>query len=200
MFECRHQPLVLPDDLARELAAAYAQPHRAYHNAKHIAELLAWFDRVADDVGWRAPATVYAAILFHDAIYDPAALKGDNEARSAEWARRAGFVDAVPLIEMTANHTAAKPDHDAAHFLDADMAILGAAPAQFDAYNEAIAREYRHVPAEAFRAGRRAFLANVLATPRIFHTAYFHERLDAQARANLRGVLVASPLRGIRSP
>jgi predicted metal-dependent HD superfamily phosphohydrolase len=187
MFECRHQPLVLPDDVARELAAAYSEPHRAYHNVSHIAELLAWFDRVADDVGWRAPSTVYAAIVFHDAIYDPAAK--DNEARSAEWARRAGYPDAVPLIEMTANHTAAKPDHDAALFLDADMAIIGAPAAQFDAYNEAIAREYSHVPADAFAAGRRAFLEKVLATPRIFHTAYFHDRLDAQARSNLRRAL-----------
>jgi predicted metal-dependent HD superfamily phosphohydrolase len=71
------------------------------------------------------------------------------------------------------------------------MAIVGAPPAHLDAYNAAIAREYSHVPAGAFRAGRRAFLEKVLATPRIFHTAYFHDRLDAQARANLRRVLAA---------
>lgn len=189
MFECRHQPLVLPEDVARELAAAYSEPHRAYHNATHIAELLAWFDRVADDVGWRAPAIVYAAIVFHDAIYDPTAK--DNEARSAAWARRAGFIDAAPLIEMTANHTAHEPDHDAAHFLDADMAILGASTAHFDAYDAAIAREYSFVPADAFKAGRRAFLERMLAQPRLFYTPYFHDRLDAQARANLRRALAA---------
>lgn len=193
MFECRHQPLVLPDDVTNALVTAYSEPHRAYHNLTHITELLGWFDRVADDATWRwhAPAMVYATILFHDAVYDPAAPKGDNEAKSAAWAARAGYADAVPLIEMTANHTAAKPDHDGALFLDADMAIVGAPPAHFDAYNAAIAREYSHVPAEAFRAGRRAFLEKVLATPRIFHTAYFHDRLDAQARANLRRVLAA---------
>jgi predicted metal-dependent HD superfamily phosphohydrolase len=189
MFECRHQPLVLPDDVANALAAAYREPHRAYHNLTHIAELLAWFDRVADDIGWQALATVYAAIVFHDAIYDPASK--DNEAKSAAWAAREGYPDAVPLIEMTANHTAAKPGHDGALFLDADMAIVGAPAAQFDAYNAAIAREYSHVPADAFKAGRRAFLEKVLATPRIFHTAYFHDRLDAQARANLRRALAA---------
>ena len=189
MFECRHQPLVLPDDVVKSLAAAYGEPHRAYHNLTHIAELLGWFDRVADDIGWREPKTVYAAILFHDAVYDPAAK--DNEAKSAAWAERAGYPDAVPLIEMTANHTAAKPDQDGALFLDADMAIVGAPAAQFDAYNAAIAREYSHVPADAFKAGRRAFLEKVLATPRIFHTAYFHDRLDAQARANLRRALGA---------
>jgi predicted metal-dependent HD superfamily phosphohydrolase len=180
--------LQLPDDVARDLAAAYGEPHRAYHNRTHIAELLGWFDRVADDVGWKDPATVYAAILFHDAIYMPGAK--DNEDKSAEWAQRAGFGDAVELIRMTKNHTAhANAPHDAAHFLDADMAIVGSPPAQFAAYDDAIAREYGHIPRDAFRAGRKAFLEGVLCMPRIFHTEYFHTRLDAQARANLAATI-----------
>jgi predicted metal-dependent HD superfamily phosphohydrolase len=189
VFECRHQPLTLPDDVARELAAAYGEPHRAYHNLTHIAELLGWFDRVADDVGWKAPATVYAAILFHDAIYVPGAK--DNEDKSAEWARRAGFGDDVAeLILMTKNHGAhAGAHHDAVHFLDADMAIVGAPAEQFAAYDAAIAREYGHIPRDAFRAGRKAFLEGVLKLPRIFHTEYFHTRLDAQARANLAAAI-----------
>lgn len=185
MFECRHQPLQLPDDVARELATAYSEPHRAYHNLTHIAELLGWFDRVADDVGWQNAADVYAAILFHDAIYVPGA--NDNEAKSAEWAVRAGFGNPVAeMINLTQNHTAAAhAGHDQAHFLDADMAIVGSPPAQFAAYDAAIAREYPHVPPDAFRAGRKAFLEKLLQTPRIFHTDYFHARLDAQARENL---------------
>jgi predicted metal-dependent HD superfamily phosphohydrolase len=189
VFECRHQPLHLADDVAHALAAAYREPHRAYHNLTHIAELLGWFDRVTDDVGWKAPATVYAAMLFHDAIYVPGAK--DNEAKSAEWARRAGFgEDVAALILMTANHTAhANADHDAAHFLDADMAIVGAPAEQFAAYDAAIAKEYGHIPRDAFRAGRKAFLEGVLKLPRIFHTEYFHTRLDAQARANLAAAI-----------
>ena len=67
------------------------------------------------------------------------------------------------------------------------MAIVGAPPAQFAAYDAAIAREYSHVPAEAFRAGRRAFLAGLAAKPRIFITDYFHKLLNNQARKNLTG-------------
>ena len=191
MFECRHQPLQLVDDVKRELASAYSEPHRAYHNLTHIAELLGWFDRVADDIGWRDPAMVYAAILFHDAIYVPGARGGDNEAKSAEWAQRAGFgAPVAELILMTKSHTShANAGHDAAHFLDADMAIVGAPSAQFAAYDAAIAREYSMVPPDAYRAGRKAFLEGVLRLPRIFHTAYFHDRLDAQARANLATTL-----------
>jgi predicted metal-dependent HD superfamily phosphohydrolase len=187
VFECRHQPIVLPDTLIAALAEAYAQPHRAYHTAAHIAEVLAWYDRVADDVGWDAPVDVYAAIVFHDAIYVSGAK--DNEARSAAWARVEGCsARTAELIELTARHGGLVPgdvDDEAARFLDCDMAILGSEPAAFAAYDAAIAIEYRAVPAEAYRTGRRAFLAGVLAKPRIFLSDYFHARLDAAARANL---------------
>jgi predicted metal-dependent HD superfamily phosphohydrolase len=199
VFGCRHAPLSLPADVERALAAAYGEPHRAYHNATHIAEVLRWYDRVADEAGWRDPAAVYLAVLFHDAVYDP--LARDNEARSAELAQR--LAGAPPrtadLILLTARHGSLSPAdferdpddpgkslaRDAAHFLDCDTAILGAPPAEFDAYDAAIAAEYRAVPADAFRAGRRAFLAGQLARPRIFLSPLFHALLDAAARANL---------------
>ena len=65
------------------------------------------------------------------------------------------------------------------------MAILGASPAAFAAYDAAIAIEYGHVPREVFAVGRRAFLAGLAARPRIYLSDYFHTRLDARARANL---------------
>lgn len=175
------------------LANAYAEPQRAYHTAAHIAHVLGWYDRVADAVGWDGAADVYAAIVFHDAIYVPGAT--DNEARSAAWARDAGYSErTAELIELTARHGRLTPDdvdRDAALFLDCDMAILGSAAAVFAAYDAAIAFEYQHVPADAYRAGRRAFLAGMLARPRIFLSDYLHAQLDAPARANLAAALTA---------
>lgn len=191
VFECRHQPIVLPAALQTTLAAAYAEPHRAYHTAAHIADVLGWYDQVADDVGWTTPLDVYTAIVFHDAIYVSGAK--DNEARSAAWAMAEGCsARTAELIELTARHGGLVPadvDPEAALFLDCDMAILGSAPAAFAAYDAAVAIEYRAIPADAYRAGRRAFLAGVLAKPRIFLSDYFHTRLDAQARANLAAAL-----------
>jgi len=189
VFATRHAPYTVSPEVERVLVAGYSEPHRAYHNLSHIAELLRWFDVVGDEVGWDAPRDVYDAILFHDAVYDPLAPHGDNEARSAQVARQLGGSErAAELILMTARHgaiTRADLDRDAAHFLDSDTAILGSAPAEFDGYDAAIALEYEHVPAEAFRAGRRGFLEKMLARPRIFLTDFFHDRLDAAARANL---------------
>lgn len=174
-----------------ELATRYGEPHRAYHHAGHIAEVLRWFDWVAAEVGWDRPEDVRLAILFHDAIYDP--LAKDNEARSADLARQYGASERVAeLILLTARHgrlTPSEVDRDAAHFLDSDTAILGADAAEFDAYDAAIAREYAAVPPDEFRTGRRKFLEGMLARPRIFLSDLFHARLDAAARANLERAL-----------
>ncbi|MBA3817853.1 MAG: hypothetical protein H0X17_03105 [Deltaproteobacteria bacterium] len=187
--------MVLPPAVERVLAAAYAEPHRAYHTTAHITELVRWFDIVADAVGWRDPSAVYLAILFHDAVYDP--TRADNEARSADLARAlvAASPAVVTLIELTARHGSldavvdAAADPDAAHFLDSDTAILGAPRAQFDAYDAAIRVEYQHVAPDAYRAGRGAFLARMLARPRLYATDFFHALLEGAARANLARTL-----------
>ena len=141
------------------------------------------------------PHDVLCALLYHDAIY--VVGRSDNEARSAELATehiaRFGLpCDAArvsALILATARHGSELVDEaqdpDLAHFLDADMAILGAPPARFDAYERAIANEYATVPAEAFRAGRARFLTRLLALPRLYQTSFFGSRLESAARANL---------------
>ncbi|MFN0245708.1 MAG: hypothetical protein ACKV2T_02295 [Kofleriaceae bacterium] len=170
-----------------ELLGRYGETHRTYHTAKHIADVLRWFDVVWDEVGWNSPADVYAAVLFHDAIYDP--QRKDNEARSADLAREHGASDyALLLIMLTSKHGQLLPgdvDRDAANFLDCDAAILGAESAQFDAYDVAIRREYAGIPDADFARGRRAFLENMLARSRIFLGDLLHEKLDAAARENL---------------
>ncbi len=201
-------PLTLPPQQQAELEAAYAQPPRAYHNFGHVQALLRHYAEVAAGPGWQQPREVALAVLYHDAIYE--AGRADNEARSAQLAASAierwlpgegidtGRV--VQLIELTARHGQLRADAldaDAALFLDSDMAILGAPPAVFDAYDRGIEQEYRgKVPGFLFRLNRRRFLKGVLAQPRIFFTDFFHERLDTQARANLRRATGQAPRSG----
>lgn len=192
--------LNLPEAQRTALEAAYATPPRAYHNFQHVLEVLRHYDTVAEGPGWRQPREVQLAVLYHDAIYE--AGRGDNEARSAQlaqeqiarWSPAAG-VDAarvVQLIELTARHGGLAPDDvdgEAALFLDCDMAILAASPQAFDAYDRGIAQEYRAVvPGWIFRRKRRQFLKGLLARERIYLSDFFHARLDAAARANLRRV------------
>lgn len=77
-------PLLLPGEQWRALCEAYAHPPRAYHHIGHVFDTLTGFREVADGPGWRRPAEVWAALLYHDAVY--VAGRKDNERRSAELA------------------------------------------------------------------------------------------------------------------
>ncbi len=147
------------------------------------------------------PVGVLYAILFHDAIYDPRA--NDNERRSA-----ALLVETAPpipaaslstarrMIEATEGHRL--PDdlggpalEDCAHFLDMDLAILGASPERFDIYEGQIRREYAHVPDAAFRTGRAAVLRHFADRERLYFSDWGRECFEAQARSNLARSLAA---------
>ncbi|TIP80142.1 MAG: hypothetical protein E5X63_32365 [Mesorhizobium sp.] len=191
---------LIDEPLKHELSVLYRAEGRHYHSLAHIEAMLA----LADD--YRAslhdPEAVEAAIWFHDAIYDSRAK--DNEARSAALAEKklAGRTDAqrlgriTAMISATATHELPQFDdenaaRDAALFLDMDLAILGATADAFDAYEQAVRREYGWVEEPMWRAGRSAVLKNFLARPHIFHTEEFRQRFEPRARQNMARSLEA---------
>lgn len=197
-----NEPLI-DDLLKRELCALYEVEDRHYHNLAHIEAMLALAAEYRGSL--HDPGAVEAAIWFHDAIYDSRAK--DNETQSAALAEkkltsrtdpeRLGRIAA--MIVATATHELPRPQslagenfvHDAALFLDMDLAILGATPDAFDAYEQAVRREYGWVEEPMWRAGRGAVLKNFLARPHIFHTEEFRRRFEPQARQNMARSLEA---------
>lgn len=186
--------------LKTELSALYRQPGRHYHDLAHVETLQALLEEHRSE--FSDPEAVEAAIWFHDAIYD--SRRGDNEARSAALAeeRLSGrtspkrLARIAAMIEATATH--ALPDiadsagrHDAALFLDMDLSILGGAPADFDAYEAAVRREYAWVDETGWRTGRAAVLRKFLARSAIFHTDIFKGQFEAAARRNIERSLAA---------
>lgn len=177
------------DELAEigdDLVGRHREPHRHYHTEVHIVAVLDHLRRLGDTT-----PTARLAAFFHDAVYDP--TRSDNEARSAELAavelRRVGFErtgDVVALIEATAGHEL-PPDGpaEAAAFLDADLAILGAPQPTYDRYSTAIRAEYAHVAEDDFRSGRARILEDFLARDRLYFTPGGHDLWDAAARTNL---------------
>ncbi len=174
----------------QDLARRYAEPGRVYHTLTHIGAMLALVEEFADLA--TDPLALRLAIWFHDAIYD--ARRTDNEAESARYAAHVLQAAALPpsavaaverLILTTKTHEAAPDDGDAALLLDADLAILGAAFADYDHYAQAIREEYAWVPEDRYQEGRRKVLNSFLERSRLYHTPALFARLEQAARANL---------------
>ena len=96
---------------------------------------------------------------------------------------------ATAAIMATADHRL-PPDRSptTAVVLDADLAILAAEPARYEAYVTGVRAEYAHVDDEGWRTGRAAVLAAFLDRPVIFVTAPMHAS-EHRARANLSAEL-----------
>jgi predicted metal-dependent HD superfamily phosphohydrolase len=174
---------------------AYGAPERHYHNVQHVADCLREFTEVRP--ACQDASAVEAALLFHDYVYLP--TRHDNEERSADEASKAlralrwpGVeVDVVRALILATKHAAAPATPDACVVVDIDLSILGKTPAAFDRYEQAIRKEYAHVPDDAFRTGRAAILSGFLSRPRIYATDYFASRYEMSARENLGRSLAA---------
>ena len=176
-------------ELRAALQAAYEAPARKYHTLQHLRECLALFERHRSLAGHAAE--VELALWFHDAVHEIG--HADNEAQSAEWARRAlraagvapEAIERVVALVLATRHSEAPRGADAQLLVDIDLAILGASPPRFDEYEAQIRAEYAHVPDAEFRPRRRALLAAFLARDRLYSTAPLRSELEASARANL---------------
>ena len=177
-----------------DLLARYEQPHRAYHDKRHLAEVVAAVALLAEHA--HDLSAVMMAAWWHDAVYEVGA--DDNEEASARLATAtlAGW-DADPdrvlkvgeLVRMTAHHAPAEGDADAAVLADADLAVLASPPHRYSVYTADVRTEYAAVPDEQFRSGRAELLRGLLARPTIFRTPSAQERWEAPARANVEAEL-----------
>lgn len=178
---------------ALAVRARYHEPWRHYHDWSHpIAMIRHLTAAELSGVPIEDPVAAVGFILWHDAIYDPQATHGRNERLSAALCRATfaaapSSVDrAVAAIEATIDHRLPSgPANDIALLLDVDLAILGAADPEFDAYDAQIAAEYGHVPADAYRTGRAAILRRFLERDRLYLTDWAADRWERRARANL---------------
>jgi predicted metal-dependent HD superfamily phosphohydrolase len=189
-----------------ELLARWHEPHRRYHDAVHLAEVLAAIDRLAGEA--RDLSAARLAAWFHDAVYDGA--PGADEEASALLAERVLTGLGVPerrvaaiaaLVRMTASHEPAGGDLDGGVLCDADLAILAAPAERYAEYAAAVRAEYAAVPEAEFRTGRAAVLASLARRPHVYRTATGRALWESAARANLeRELAVLRPGRGGRGP
>lgn len=177
------------------LDRAYTERHRHYHTDVHIAECLEHFDEMRELC--ERPDEVEYAIWLHDVVYHP--RKRDNEEKSAQLAAAwlvecdlgRDVVERVTALILATRHDGEPATGDEAVLIDVDLAILGAPPTRFDAYETQVREEYRWVPGPLFRRGRAEVLSGFLERPQLYHTAWMRERREETARANLSRSLEA---------
>jgi predicted metal-dependent HD superfamily phosphohydrolase len=177
------------EQMGASLLARYAEPHRHYHTAEHLARMLRTIDELAAD---HDLFLVRLAGWFHDAVYAIPPGQLPNEEASARLAlrelSRAGLeqedlTQVARLVRLTATHQPGSRDPEGELLCDADLAILAAAPEEYANYVAAIRAEYARVPEPEFVAGRLELVAR-LAEGEIFRTRKGRALTDA-ARANL---------------
>ncbi|HET6624783.1 MAG TPA: hypothetical protein VFG63_00200 [Nocardioidaceae bacterium] len=193
-----HWPEILADQepLRERLVAAYSEPHRRYHDLRHLEEVLERISLLVDAAGDTFLQhidldAVLLAAWFHDAVYDG---DRDDEDRSASLAERelaAADVDddlvseVARLIRLTATHEVVDDDLAGQVLCDADLGILAAEQERYEQYAAAVRQEYQHIGDDDFRTGRTAVLARLLEAPALFTTAYAKRHWEQAARANL---------------
>ena len=172
------------DEVRDDLLRRWSEPHRRYHDRRHLREVLAALPADAPDV-------VLLAAWYHDAVYDP--TRDDNERASARLARaqltgrvsEATVTEVERLVLLTQSHEVSPGDGTGAMLSDADLAVLGAAPERYDEYARDIRQEYAHVGEDDFRHGRMQVLRGLLAHEPLYVTEPGRRRWEFAARSNL---------------
>lgn len=178
--------------LRDDLLARWGEPHRRYHDVRHLASCLA----ALDDLGADDPL-VALAVWFHDAVY--AGVPGrDEEASAALASERLDAVlpgpdvaEVARLVRLTASHDPAPGDHRGALVVDADLSVLGSLPGRYHVYVRDVRAEYEHVDDAAFAAGRARVLRRLLDLDPLYRTSAGAALWADSARRNLTAELDA---------
>ena len=191
--------------LGDELVARWNEEHRAYHDERHLEDVLLALDHLATRGERVSPATLLAA-WFHDAVYVGAS--GSDERDSAQLAAMSlqglglapGLVQQVGelIVATTPALPHALTPAPLAHLLDADLSIFASPATRYEEYSLAVRSEYSHVAEPDFREGRARILTTYLDQPSIYRTDTARVLWEDRARSNL--VREVEELRGPSLP
>jgi predicted metal-dependent HD superfamily phosphohydrolase len=182
-------------ETGQQLLARWSEPHRWYHDRRHLKEALTALDLLGGPEPTRTIAEL--ALWFHDAVH--AGRPGLDEAASAALAeselRRLGTADQIAievrrLVGLTATHRPGPADLAGAMVCDADLAILAAPAARYGEYVSQVRKEWAHLPDHAFAAGRLAVLTELATRPQLYHTAAGTALWQTDARRQLEAELL----------
>ena len=193
-----------PDEIravGARLIDRWSGPGRHFHTLKHLADVLAHVDELADET--HDPEVVRLAAWYHGAIFDTAnsvayaGRGGENELESAELARTELLALGVPearaqraanLVIALRRHSPTPGDFDCAVLCDADLAMLAAEPQRYKTYLRDIRAEYSHLPVDEYVRARIRILTRLLEHRTLF-TSPLGAAWEGPARQNVAAEL-----------
>ncbi len=182
---------LMPGDpgLGGDLLTRWQEPHRHYHDVRHLAQLLAALTALS---GGRPARPVALAAWFHDAVHDGVA--GDDERASAALARTSLELAGLPssevdevvrLVLLTVDHAPEPGDDAGIQLVDGDLSVLGQQPGRYHYYSRGVRLEYPQLDDQVFAAGRLRALDGLLSKHQLFGSVAGREFWGVQARGNL---------------
>jgi len=196
LLPARWERLGLGRYMYADVVSRWSEPHRHYHDVRHLLATLTALDAIGGKAAAARP--VQLAAWFHDAVYEGVA--GVDEQRSADLARRMlsdlpstlpsrlandEVDEVVRLALLTARHDPAPDDAAGAALCDADLSILGAVPGRYDVYVRDVRLDFDHVDDASWAVGRTAVLDQLLALDPLSRTPTGRVLWSEQAAANL---------------
>jgi predicted metal-dependent HD superfamily phosphohydrolase len=182
-------------ELGAELLNRWGEPHRRYHDRRHLLAVLE-----AVELLWPRPPR--PGTRRRETMPPGGARAADDEEQSARLASvllaEAGIPvaeirEVARLVRVTAAHAPAAEDAAGQVLCDADLSVLAREPAAYARYLSDVRHEYRQLADVDFAAGRRRVVLGLLALEPIFSTAAARDRWEEPARRNLASELVAVP-------
>ncbi|MGV8847670.1 HD domain-containing protein [Tessaracoccus sp.] len=177
---------LLNDEVAAELLHRWAEPHRFYHSATHLADGLAALDLLG------AGRLERMAFWFHDAVHTNSTPQ-DEEASARLVAQLLGpyesgatIAEIQRLVLLTAGHHTESGDVAGQRVCDADLSALGADECTYGSNVDGIRAELPRLSTEEWLLGRSAFLTRFLERERFFATVVGHELWESRARSNVQ--------------
>jgi predicted metal-dependent HD superfamily phosphohydrolase len=178
----------------------WGEPGRFHHNVKHLVDVLAKVDQLAEET--HDPDLVRLAGWYHGAVFSStpsnayAQRGGEDEVASAQLAREE--LTALGVPEPTVNRVAeiitgiarhrGGGDLDIQALCDAELATLAVEPQRYAAYRRDVRAEYAHIPIRDYLTSRIAILTKLLGRKRLFASP-LGQPWEDPARQNLTAEL-----------
>lgn len=174
--------------LGDDLITRWSEPHRHYHDTRHLLQILDALDQLDSPV----PEPVWLAAWFHDAVYH--GEPGSDEAASAALAYRelstaglpaATVAEVARLILVTVDHRPDPADNFGALLVDADLSILGQPPGRYLMYLTGVRAEHENLSDRSFKMARMGVVGALLSQQALYRSSQAQHLWLDQARENL---------------